>query len=72
MHEMTPEEPEQEQTTNAHTYQVSLSNTFEADSPQDAVAQFVVWAIDNAHRTMHRVTNVDTDESWLIDAEDVL
>lgn len=53
-------------------YQVSLSDTFEADSPQDAVAQFVVWAIDNAHRTMHRVTNVDTDESWFIDAEDVL
>lgn len=57
------------------TYEVSVRNTFDAGSPEDAVRQFVAWIVDNAYSAGYRVTNVTTpgphDPSVFIDADDI-
>ncbi len=54
-------------------YTVSLSNTFEAETPHDAVLQMVTWASDNAYAAGYRVTwhNADGTKvgSMFVDAE---
>jgi hypothetical protein len=40
-------------------YQVELVNLFEADSPEDAVRQFIGWALDNAQDAGYRVFAYD-------------
>lgn len=52
-------------------YTVTVSNTFEADSHEDAVAQMVAWLLDNAGQVGYRVTRQAPSEcdSVFIDAE---
>jgi hypothetical protein len=55
-------------------YQVELTNVFEADSHEDAVIQFIGWALDNATTAGYRVfpyTNTGPGNSLFIDGEDV-
>lgn len=52
-------------------YEVSLTNTFEADSFEDAVGQMATWAGDNAYQAGYRVSNVRSGESRFVDAETV-
>lgn len=54
-------------------YFVSVSNTFEAESPEDAVAQMAAWLTDYAYAAGYRVIN-DSDSSapaLFIDAESI-
>jgi hypothetical protein len=53
------------------TYEVQVSNFFDAESAEDAVAQMVAWLIDNAHKAGYRVIH-QPEESSFMDAEDVL
>ena len=51
-------------------YTVSVANSFEADSPEDAVLQMVAWLYDVAGQAGYRVT-WDDEGSTFIDAEDL-
>lgn len=53
------------------SYEVTLANIFEADSPEDAVGQMATWASDHAYQAGYRVTNTRSGQSMFIDAEDV-
>lgn len=53
------------------TYEVRVSNFFDAESAEDAVSQMVAWLIDNAHKAGYRVVH-QQEESSFMDAEDVL
>ena len=63
------------------TYEVSVSNFFDAKSPKDAVKQMTTWLIDNAWVAGYRVTLEYKDEyvgddlrapdTWFIDAEEM-
>jgi hypothetical protein len=52
-------------------YTVSVANTFEAESPEDAVAQMAAWLVDYAYGAGYRVVPEDGGESVFIDAEDI-
>jgi hypothetical protein len=51
------------------TYEVTVSNYFDAESPKDAVGQMITWLIDNADVAGYRVTCVT--DTWFIDAEEI-
>jgi hypothetical protein len=63
------------------TYEVSVSNYFDADDPEDAVRQAIAWLVDYAPSVGYRVTREYTDEyigddlrapdTWFIDADDL-
>ena len=52
-------------------YEVILANNFEATSPLDALAQMTAWVAEAAYQAGYRITNVDTGESFFMDAETV-
>ena len=54
------------------TYTVTVANTFDAHSPQDALQQMAAWLADYAYRAGYRVTCQDTGESVFLDAEENL
>jgi hypothetical protein len=60
------------------TYEISVSNYFDADDPEDAVRQMVAWLVDQAHTAGYRVNFYEDTEdacpsepsqTWHIDAE---
>lgn len=53
------------------TYEVRVSNFFDAESPEDALRQMVAWLDDNAHKAGYRIIHIP-EESSFMDAEDVL
>jgi hypothetical protein len=53
-------------------YNVTISNSFDADSPEDALRQMVAYLVDYAPQAGYRVTNMDTAASVFLDAEDVM
>jgi len=53
------------------TYEVSVRNTFEATSPEDAVRQMIEWIVDNAPSTGYQVKNVETGTTEFIDGDDI-
>jgi hypothetical protein len=38
-----------------NSYTVSVSNTFDADSPEDAIMQMICWLQESAHCAGYRV-----------------
>lgn len=54
-----------------NTYEVSLVNSFDANSPEDAIGQMATWAGGNAYSAGYRVTDLITGESVFIDADDI-
>lgn len=53
-------------------YEVSVDNTFEASSPEDAVRQMVEWLLESASTTVYRVTNTEgIPVTGLYDAEKI-
>jgi len=58
-------------TTKPADYVVTISNIFEAESPEDAVIQMAEWLLENCQQAGYRVVNDNTGESWFIDAEDM-
>lgn len=50
-------------------YTVSVSNAFEATSPEDAVRQFVTWIVDHAHVAGYWVGTAAADV--FVDADDI-
>lgn len=52
-------------------FEVTLSNTFEARSFEDAVGQMATYASDQAYQAGYRVTNVRSGESRFVDADNV-
>lgn len=54
-------------------YEVSVSNYFDATSPEDAVSQMATWLSSESHpyRIGYRVTNQRTGQSVFVDAEDI-
>jgi hypothetical protein len=57
---------------NLVTYEVSVRNTFDAESPEDAVRQMIEWIINNAPHTGYRVENLDQpDVVHYYDGDDV-
>jgi hypothetical protein len=54
-------------------YEVSVSNTFEAESPQDALSQMVAWVADHAYQIGYRVVDAEDPSrcNVFIDAEDI-
>ena len=59
-------------------YTVALSNTFEADSFEDALRQMVAWVVDYACVAGYRISwtevvdGIREDRSVFVDAERVL
>ena len=59
-------------------YQVQVSNTFEAETPEEAVQQMACWLVDCAFVAGYRVflVNPDTfereEQSLFIDAEKII
>jgi hypothetical protein len=56
---------------NGRTYDVTMSNRFEATSPLDAVAQMAAWAADSAYSAGYRVVAADDGDATFIDAEEL-
>ena len=52
-------------------YEVSVSCNFEAESPEDALAQMVAWITENGDSVGYRIKNNETLESIFIDAEKI-
>ena len=53
------------------TYEVSVRNTFDAETPEEAVREMIEWITGNAYDTRSRVSHYDTAEfiGWY-DGED--
>ena len=52
--------PAMDDEDNRVSYEVSVTNTFDAECPEDAVRQMIDWLVDNAPSTGYRVHNSDT------------
>ena len=55
-----------------NSYEVSVTNTFDAEDAEDAVRQMVEWLIDNAAVTGYRVNLEGNGHVDFIDAGDVV
>ena len=53
-------------------YEVSIRNTFEAESHEDAVRQMIEWLIDNAAQAGYRVNLAGSSNVEFIDGDDVV
>jgi hypothetical protein len=53
------------------TYEIQVSNRFEAETVEDAVLQMVAWLDDNAAKAGYRVI-FQQEESTFVDAEDMI
>jgi hypothetical protein len=69
--------PIKQQHTHTHkeesmsTYEIQVSNRFEAETVEDAVLQMVAWLDDNAAKAGYRVI-FQQEESTFVDAEDMI
>lgn len=54
-------------------YTVRVENTFDADTPEEAVLQMAAWLVDYAYAAGYRVFNEDEPDtdSMFIDAENI-
>jgi len=63
--------------TEEREYEVSVRNTFTADSPEQAVADMIHWLLDYAGQTGYRVTWMyeafgdTTPQTMFVDADDL-
>lgn len=55
--------------SNSYEYQISVSNIFTAESPEDAILQMIGCLLDRAYTLGYRYDNLDTGSCGFMDAE---